>query len=338
MPLTVSSKRLPDAQPWSSDQLGRRTYTEVFEVDQTDAGDLASGVAVAIAAQQVLTGDPVPLRGENYSYGGTTDLDAFALTFSGVRPRPVDFPKRWHITVTYGQPEVNSDALVEDDPLLWPPEYWVEWTEESVPLVEGRIVEDLSHVGLSPGTLTPLTNSAGQQTIDPQMKTVFYPVLCCQKAYATLEEIVALNTTYQDSTNNGVFFGAAPRTARYLLTESGRVQRAGQQAVYFGVTRIWFKAETWDRKILNNGWLHLKKNGDNYLVDKEGNDPGLWRYKVQEITYDQAGQPVKGDFVDSPEPANLNLDGTPKLNSEHAESISYRYLNELNYLGIGVGG
>jgi hypothetical protein len=349
MPLTVSSKRLPDEQPWSADALGRRTYEETFEVDQTDAGDMASGVAVAIAAQQLMVGDALPLRGDNYSYGGLTDLDAFALEFSGRRPWPKTYSKRWHITVKYGPPEGDADALVEDDPLLWPPEYWVEWTEESVPLTDAKIVEDLSHIGRPVFSNGPIVNAAGEGTIDAQMKTIYYPVLCCQKAYETLEEIVALNTAYQDSTNSIAFFGSAPRTARYLLTESGRMQRAGQQAVYFGITRIWFKAATWDRLILNNGFMHLRRQnaggtGD-YFRDGNGR-PMLHRFMLPQTQFNDDGtekfvideETGKRVYVESPEPANLGLGGLVLPKDAPAINLHYRYLNELPYAGIGIGG
>lgn len=344
MPLSVTSKRLPDAQRGGEDSVGRRTYEETFEVDQTDAGPLAAGVAVAIAAQTIAVGDLVPLRGDNYSYGGTTDLDSYAFDFSWQRPAPVDRPRRWHIGVKYGPAEGDPGQLGEDDPLLWPTEYWVEWTEEQVPIETARIVESLDHVGRAAGSLGPIINSAGEQQIDPQMKTVYYPILSCQKAYPTLNEIVALNTTYQDSTNNGVFFGAPARSAKYLLTESGRLQQTQGVSFYLGITRIWFRNALWDRRILNNGMMHLRKKTDGTYRTAPGGSPRLFRHMLEQTTFntdgsettdvDESGAKI---YVPSPEPANLALDGTVLPKNQPGLNLNYRYLTELNYAGIGIG-
>src|ERR1051326_2372491 len=102
MTLTVTSKRLPDEMPGGQDEKGCRTYTETYEVTQTDGGALAAPVAIAIAGQSVMTGDPVPLRGGNYSYGGTTDPDSYAHSFAWRLPYPKDNPKIVHVTVNFG--------------------------------------------------------------------------------------------------------------------------------------------------------------------------------------------------------------------------------------------
>jgi hypothetical protein len=103
MALTVSCKRLPDEMPGGEDEHGRRTYTDVYEVDQTDGGALAAPVAVAIAAQSANAGpDIIPLRGQNYSYGGSTDLDSYALRFGWKRPFPKTNKYRVHVNVDYG--------------------------------------------------------------------------------------------------------------------------------------------------------------------------------------------------------------------------------------------
>ena len=335
---TVTSRYLAtDEQAGSSDQNDRRTYQEIFEVTQAEGETPAAGVAVAIAAQQVMTGDPLPLHGDTYSRAGTTDLDAFAMKFAWKKPYPQEHPRRWHITCDYLPPDdVDPGQIGEPDPLLWPTEYWCDWVEEQVLIEKAKIVESLDHVGRAANSEGPMINSAGEQTIDPQMKTVLYPILCCQKAYATLEEIVALNTTYQDSTNNGTFFGAPIRDAKYLVTESGRLQRAGGISFYLGITRIWFKKVTWDRKVLNNGMMHLQKDGAAYKLDGKGK-PQLFRHMVREVHYTDAGAVELGAYVPSPEPANLDLLGQVLAKDLPAINLTYRYLTELNYAGIGIG-
>ena len=348
MPVTVTSRYLAtDEQAGSSDQNDRRTYQEIFEVTQAEGETPAAGVAVAIAAQQVMSGDPLPLHGDTYARAGTTDLDAYAMKFAWKKPYPQQHPRRWHITCDYLPPDdVDPGQIGEPDPLLWPTEYWVEWTEEQVPLEKAKNVESLDHIGRGALIDGPIVNSAGEQTIDSQMKTFVYPVVCCQKAYSTLASIIALNSAYQESMNNGSFFGAPARYARYLGTESGRLQRAGGIGFYLGITRIWFKAALWDRRVLNNGMMHLQKNAAGTAYLRDGNAKlKLFRHMVREMHISDgkegeppAGTQVEGDLVPSPEPTNLDLLGQV-LNKELAAiNLTYRYLTELDYAGIGIGG
>ncbi len=349
MPLTVSSKRLPDEQPGSEDDQGRRRYTDVFEVDQTDGGPLAAGVAVAAAAQLVVSGDPVPLRGDNYSYAGTTDLDAFVLNFGWRRPDPKELPTRWHITVNYGPADgINPGQLSEPNPLAWPTEYWLEWMEAQVPIESAKNVESLDQIGRAANTDGPLTNAAGEQPIDPYLKTVYLPILCCQKAYATLNEIIALNDSYEETTNNGTFFGASARKAKYLHTDNGRLQRTQGYSYYLGITRILFKKQTHDLKLLNNGFncfVRDKTSGSLVMGEtapKFGNPfesaPKLFRFGVQNtLLASDTSVSTQEDFVPSSEPMNLNLDGTARLTSLPALNLTFRHLAEVNYAGIGIG-
>lgn len=343
MPLTVTSKLLrPHDMPGGEDMYGRREYDEVFEVDQTDGGADAAGVAVAIAAQSPGVGDVLPLKGANYSRHGTTDLNSYALSFNWRKPDAVNAPRRWHVGVHYGPLEnTTSGQLSEPNPLQWPTEYWVEWTEEQVPVARATIVDSLDHIGRAAGTDGPIINSAGEETVNPLMKTIYYPILVAQKAYATLNEIIALNTSYQDSTNNNTFFGAPARTAKYLLTESGRLQRTQGVQFYLGVTRIWFKKTTWDLKVLNNGMSSLQKNAAGQYLGQNFpppfDYPKLYRYMVRDLSYEANGTPIEGEWVPSSEPANLALDGTPRATDLPAIHLTYRDLAELNYVGIGIG-
>lgn len=324
------------------DRYGGRTYEVEFAVDQTDSGALAAGVAVVIAAQ-LLGVDPVPLKGDEYSFDGTTDDDSFCQEIEWHRPDPDDKPKRWHVACRYAPLEgVDHGTILEPDPLLWPVEYFVEWTEEQVPLNEARNVEELLYADSFPraaDTLGPVVNACGNEFTEPLMKTVYYPVLHAQKAYATLDEIVALNDAYQNTTNNAPFFGATTRKAKYLGTESGRKQRLNGVDFYMGVTRIWFKRATWDRPVLNNGWSHFERpaaNPNTILYDADGQ-----RMFFKNLIHDDPASAEADNDIDpeSPcsEPLNLSLDGTLLKADEPTVYITYRDLEEVNYAGIGIG-
>jgi hypothetical protein len=331
--LTVTCKRLPTEEPGSSDQNQQRNYSISYLIEQTDTGTLATPKAM-ITAAQALGANPLPLYGDTY----VDDADAYAMQFNWRRPSPAEFPKRLEVTIGWLPPKsIDPGRLAEPDPLAWPTEYWVEWTEEQVVLEEATNVEELQNIDRPALTLGKVVNACGVEFTEPLMKTVYYPVLHCQKAYEFLEDIVSLNVSYQNTTNSGTFFGALARTAKYLGTESGRIQKINGQSLYMGITRIWFKNATWDRKVLNNGWSHFKLAEDTYPIANEDGKGVLFKNKVNDnppATGDPAGDP------DTPcsEPLNLSLLGELLAPDDPPVFITYRDLDEVDYLGIGIGG
>src|SRR4051794_3064577 len=175
MTLTVSSRLLRnDGQSFGVNQVGQRTYSLTWEVDQTDGGALAAGAAVFLAAAAVMTGDPVALGGDSYSYGGYTDTDSFAQDLEGHRPDPINDPKRWHFTWKYMPLSGTSRGkLTESNPLMFPTEYWVEWTEEQVPLENAMNVEELPSIGRAAHTIGPIVNACGIEFTEGAMKTIY---------------------------------------------------------------------------------------------------------------------------------------------------------------------
>ncbi len=324
-----------------SDTNQQRTYNSKYRIKQTDAGSRASAPALITAAQAVMAGDPLPLYGDNYTDAGDTDVDSYAMSFNWNPLENNDHEKLLFVDVTF-QPasSFTPGKLQETDPLLWETEYWVEWTEEQVVLEEATVVEDLSGLLRSAGSLGKVVNGCGIEFTEPLMKTIYYPVLHAQKQYATLEEIVALNTTYQNTTNSGAFFDASARKAKYLGTESGRIQKINGQSFYVGITRIWFKEKTWDRKVLNNGWGHFEKNPSNppSLLYDGGGYPILFKNKVHDDPTAAADDPDSDPDTPSSEPLNLKLDGTLVKATEEPVYITYRDLEEVDYSGIGIGG
>lgn len=338
---TTSTKRLPTPERGMEDRLGGRIYEVVFEVDQTDGGSRAAGVEIVQTAQ---TAGQLPLKGDQYSFDGTTDLDSYLQEIEWLRPVPVERERRWHVFCRYAPLDgIDSGTISEPDPLLWPTEYWIDWVEEQVVLEEARNVEELLFIFRGPNTLGPVVNACGQEFTEPLMKTIYYPVLNAQKAYETLDEIIALNLAYQGTTNNATYFGSPARTAKYLTTESGRIQQVNGISFYMGITRIWFKDATWDRQVLNNGWNHFKYEPGSdpltILYHPDSADPLLFKNLVSDKSADEVfGGATDVDDVPSSEPLNLTLDGTLMPKDEDGIYITYRDLEEVAYSGIGIGG
>jgi hypothetical protein len=334
MALTVTSKvKNVSSGDGSVNALGERSYEVVFEVDQDDAGPLADGVAVTLAAIALGGSGRVYGLGEEYSLF-TTDLDSYCQLISWKRPDPANNLKRWHVTCNFG-PSQGTDPGVytEDNPLLWPVIYDVDFIEEQVPLDKARVVESLSHIGRAAGSLGPVINAAGVEFTEAALTTIWYPILIAKKNYSTLDEIVALNLAYQGTTNSDTYFGAATRKAKFLSTASGGRQQVNGTVYYPGTTRIWFKDATWDRGILNNGWSHLVKSGGNYKLDSAGK-PKLFKNKV----HDDPNAAAETDpDQDCSEPLNMALDGTLQPSDVAGLYLNYRDLNEVSYAGIGIG-
>lgn len=337
MALTVTCKRQP-TESGSSDKNQQRTYRSKYTIQQTDTGARVSAPSLIIAAQALMSGDILPEYGDNYADAGTTDLDSYATTFNWDMSAGADQQKILTVDVGFSPAEgTNPSNLAEPDPLLWETEYWVEWTEEQIVLNEAVNVEALPSIGRAANTLGKVVNGAGVEFTEPLMKTVYYPVLHAQKQYATLDEIVALNTTYQGTTNSDTFFGATARKAKYLGTESGRIQKINGQEFYVGITRIWFKNATWDRKVLNNGWSHVVFDGGVPVENADGKVI-LEKNKV----HDDAQDVIDDDTIDPDtpcsEPLNLALDGTLLFPNDAPVYITYRDLTAVAYSGIGIGG
>jgi hypothetical protein len=332
MPVTVSSKRPPQEETGSANGLGERRYKVEFEVDQTDAGPLADGIGIVLAAQLLVGDGRVPETGEHYDYF-TEDLDSFCQNLTWERTNAKELATRWKIIAEFG-PVTGDPSILNVPPLSRPVIYDIDWIEEQVPLEQARIVEGLPHIGRAAGSLGPVCNSCGIEFTEAALKTIYYPILIAQKNYATLDEIVALNLAYQGTTNSDTFFDASARKAKYLMTASGGQQQQMGQTFYPGTTRVWFKQPTWDRQILNNGWGHFKKTGTGAYMSDDLTHAKWFKNKVHD---DPDADETADPKADASEPMNLALDGTLAISTIPAIYLTFRDLNEVSYAGIGIG-
>lgn len=275
MPTTITrSLILKSEEPSEIDSKNRGTHERTWRhyvSDQTDVGG-----AIILLAMALVDENRCPEIGETYNYGGLDDEGSYCQRIRVWRPEPLSSPEMWNITA-YFMPlsEGTTDGTItEPNPLSWATVYDVDYLEEQVPLETAVNLDDLSHVGRPAGTNGPLVNSCGVEFIDPVLTTETYPILLARKNYATLNEIIALNTAFQKTVNNDTFFGAAAGTAKYLTTESGGQQKVGGVTFYPGTTKIIIKDAGWDRKILNNGMSHLESFGGT-LTTRTDNDTGV---------------------------------------------------------------
>jgi hypothetical protein len=94
-----------------------------------------------------------PCAARQLQLRGSTDLDSYALRFGWKRPFPKTNKYRVHVNVDYGPADgFNPGRLSEPNPLLWQTEYWLEWTEEQVPVKEAKNVQELVATSRAAGT------------------------------------------------------------------------------------------------------------------------------------------------------------------------------------------
>jgi hypothetical protein len=236
----------------------------------------------------------------------------------------------WHCTVSYnplkpGEP--NTDG-VNDDPLLYPPTYWLEFIEFEEPITQARNVEEIGN-DTKKGkrealTLGPVVNGALQEFEEPLMKTTRQTVLCMQRNYPSLDEILDIDDRFSDTCNSDAVYGREARQLEYIGIESGGVQTSNEIDYYSGVVRVKVTKST-DREILNLGWRYWSiLRGDALNPDEKVESI----FKVDEL--DDDGKKT-GEKIPAPEPSFLNLRGGK---STEPTSLHYRYLREVPYSGL----
>jgi hypothetical protein len=137
--------------------------------------------------------DPVPDVGDPYSLLTASDPNSRCKTVTCELEDPKGSPHIWIIKADFGPPEGGNLKLVgpspPPSPLKWPSRHKIEYIESQSVVEKAYCLTQLKNIARGmlgnrdkePG---PLLNSAGQQTIDPQMEldhriilhtTVYYP-------------------------------------------------------------------------------------------------------------------------------------------------------------------
>ena len=229
-------------------------YTLFWKVCVDDENH--SGLTVLIDSRQVTApNDPVPQYGDVYSFLDGTDEGAYALEFECNLLNKED-PYHWYIKVEYKALSggKSRQQVQEPNPLKWDPEYWIEYTEEQVPVEKARCLGIRKASEIDPSKMAwfslsaikrgpyyaqgsamqeydenapvikgqrlakkgPIVNAAGQQTIDPLTRNDYRFIICAQINLRSYLDAVLLHQRWEDSTNLDVFLGAPPRSWKWL--------------------------------------------------------------------------------------------------------------------------
>lgn len=288
---------------------GQDGMSIVYEVQYDD---VPLNPYTALALARSASGEPVPPYRHQYA---TTRSWMFAQNFTASLSRSNETCKLLQWTVNYAPPPAGEDPSVYQyaNPLDRPPVFNVAYISEEVPIWSAKNVEALAKAldgaNRAAGTEGAVTNAAGDPPADPLLRTKRWEVLVMTKNYPSLDAIVARNREFKETTNSDSFKGYGARELEYQLTESSGVQYENGVEFWPGVTEI----------ICRPTDLVVDNVGFNYW---DGADKV--RYKVKD--------PDTGDPIDSPEPANLALNGS--LSGAGTTQITYRDLIEKSYAGL----
>lgn len=256
-----------------------------------------------------------PLRGQSWPLNPGYGLYAKKFDFE----MRSDMGKQWAINVSYLPLEPNEPNTEgsNDNPLLWPATYAVDWVEYEEAITKARNVEALggstSGAPRAANTLGPVVNGALQEFDEGIFEVVRDPVISITRNVATLDQVLSIESTYSRTTNSDTVYGVGPRRYKYLGVESGGVQTANGISYYTRTVRVQI-TKTTDRILNNVGW--------HFWYDDDGTK------KLARFTVDDDDTKEK---VPASEPGFLLRTGNK---STTPETVTYRHLEEVAYAGL----
>ncbi len=275
-----------------------------------DLGQVVENPLLALQMAQSTGPDNVPGRRAKLQ-----GVFLFANNISGRRTN--ENRQVWKFDVTFGPPPEGEDETQQeqDNPLLRPPIYGIDYIDEEYVVEQARNVEALG-VEFAAGapyraadTLAPITNGAGIRPDEPIVRTRRRGVIRIQRNYADLGTILDMNEDYQDTTNSDeITIGNktfSPRRLKYELTREGGKQIENGITYYPGVTEIAIHKTT-DLIIDNVSFSYYTVAG------------ALKRF------LDDDGEPLA-------DPQNITRSG---LQSSSKTTITYRDLEQVAYAGF----
>jgi len=236
--------------------------------------------------------DPLPRTRDGYNIRGEADVSIFCqnVTVTQKPDSQSNQTGQWDATALFDIPEAGQSLEhMVADPFARPPVTWFETEPVTVQVAEAiceQAINSLAGQDIAVGDRVPVVNAALQPYEDGLQVTNDLMVLAAERAYATLEEMIAQYRKFTNTLNKDTFLGAPPKTAAYRgLTCRPQFTEAGIK--YFsGVERVAFAVNTGTEEeddtfrnpfihtIVNQGFRFLDLDLPG-LVDVEGAEPVL---------------------------------------------------------------
>lgn len=302
----------------SGGSLSRRYSDEgAWEKFRVTLDTATSSIVTACNSARAANPTQFPLRGQAWPehptyglYADSFDADIISETAA-----------IWEITVRYAplQPNESDTEGSNDNPLLWPAVFGLEWIEREVAITEARNVEAFTGVNHSRSALTlgPVVNSALQEFDEGIFDSIREAVLVITRNVPSINDVLAIERDYGLTCNSDTVFGIGPRRYKYLGVETPGRQVANGIVYFPRVIRVAI-LKTTDKVVNNVGWHNLDFGGN------------IVKYKVRDV--DDNGSAIEPPvYVDPAEPGFLTMAGG---RSTTATKVTYRYLTEVPYAGL----
>ena len=242
---------LPGLEATATDDF-RVVYTAHYRVITTSATD---------GPLTVMNASALPTLWSSFSVGDS-DVNAFVKKISV--KQSTDVRTMWDVTVNWEplRPGQTPDDEYQDR-FNRPIRYWI----ESVNYTD---IVEVDQAG------DPIVNSANQAFDEPLTEERSRIVLCAEKPFATLQEIIDLNLSHAMSVNTDTFYGATARQCLCRPILCSQLMTENDISFYLGTFRIEFNEDTWDRKVVDRGFLTIDGDCESTAdhanaIDKDGN-------------------------------------------------------------------
>lgn len=198
---------------------------------------------------------PLPTLGLTYNIGSEADLRAFCHDIRFERN-----PKRiqeWTATADYKtlQSDVQVEGVQGTPPLSRSTTYRIEhehWTKVVEKDKDGIAIKNSAGVPFDTGV--ELDDS--------------YLVLIAEKNFATLQQIIDLNTSFAMKVNNDVFKGGTSRTWLCRPIGCSDIQSEEGVSFYRATFHLVYKPDRWDVEIVDKGFSELNAGQLRDILDK----------------------------------------------------------------------
>lgn len=232
--------------------------------------------------EQALTASPdqLPLIYDIYPGSATAACTAVEIE--------QEFPGNkliWKATATFGKlddanEDNQEDPTQPDNPLERATLWRVEWDTVTETIEKDKDGNDI-------------LNSAGFQFDEVPTEDRRLLVITAEKNYATAGEIANIGSTYDRAVNAASFQGYGVRQVKFDGVACSEQQIENNVRFYQATFRFIIKPETWDRKILDRGFIYLDDDGNTKVaVDSDGQpvvDPILLDGNGHKLPDDEIG-------------------------------------------------
>lgn len=272
-------------------------------------------VQVYTLARSLANSDPLPAKRAQLIAGGqATNLYAMSHNFN------MDETKKtvWWCDVEFSIPpqeDSGDQGMYALHPLLRPPTFQLDMIDKTVPIEEAWNLEKFTHPKClrEIGSWGPVTNTAGQETVDPITITEHDGIITITRNLTSYTAALNWINNYRRTTNSDQIGPFGPRTMRFQVTKCGPILHDDNIPYVESSTTIFLEKST-DVRLNNVGYKRI--TGDGKYEDINGSGETVSEPK----------------FLDMHGQESWETDPETQEKKRKAVTIGYRFLNPVSYM------